>query len=430
VADDTRLNLGSGGDLARSLEDAGGVKWFAGVTAYATTLGSPDVLQVVTPANGLPVQQQTGATWAVSLASTTVTGTVAVTQSGTWTVGVSGAVAVTGTFWQATQPVSIASTVTVTGSGGTFPVTDSGGSLTVDAPVGTPVFVRLSDGTSAITTLPVSLASVPSHAVTNAGTFAVQVTSAPTTTVTGTVALGAGSAAVGTVTAVGAAAHDAAASGNPVRTAGTAANGAPSNNAAVAAGDVCQIATTTRGAQWVVLSGGDGSAVSVNSGELSVVTSALSSVKVAAIGEGDGGAYPLAGTYITVDGIDCTLLWNNLRNSSGTEIASRTTTPGASDLGLVVREAGLPATMATAAAVVVGTTASGTLIVAARAGRRAVILSNETGTQNVRIGPSGVSATVGYLWKATDGPLVLPGGAAVYGFRLVADQSVSYVEVY
>ena len=35
-------------------------------------------------------------------------------------------------------------------------------------------------------TQPVSIASVPSHAVTNAGTFAVQVTSAPTTAVTGT----------------------------------------------------------------------------------------------------------------------------------------------------------------------------------------------------------------------------------------------------
>ena len=81
-------------------------------------------------------------------------------------VSVSGSVAVTGTFWQATQPVSIASAVAVT---------DNSGSLTVDAPVGTPVYVRLSDGTAAITTLPVSLASVPSHAVTNAGTFAVQV---------------------------------------------------------------------------------------------------------------------------------------------------------------------------------------------------------------------------------------------------------------
>jgi hypothetical protein len=55
-----------------------------------------------------------------------ITGTVAATQSGTWTVtGAGGTFPVTGTFWQATQPVS--------------------------------------------------LASVPSHAVTNAGTFAVQV---------------------------------------------------------------------------------------------------------------------------------------------------------------------------------------------------------------------------------------------------------------
>lgn len=42
---------------------------------------------------------------------------------------------------------------------GALPVTDNGSSLTVDAPVGTPAFVRLSDGSSAITTLPVSLAS-------------------------------------------------------------------------------------------------------------------------------------------------------------------------------------------------------------------------------------------------------------------------------
>lgn len=81
---------------------------------------------------------------------------------------------VSGTFWQATQPVSIASAVAVT---------DNSGSLTVDAPVGTPVFVRLSDGTSAISTLPVSLASVPSHAVTNAGTFAVQAAQSGTWTV-------------------------------------------------------------------------------------------------------------------------------------------------------------------------------------------------------------------------------------------------------
>jgi hypothetical protein len=78
------------------------------------------------------------------------------------------------------DPISISGTVpvsgTVTANAGTgpFPVSDNAGSLTVDAPVGTPVFVRLSDGSAAIATLPVSLASVPSHAVTNAGTFAVQ----------------------------------------------------------------------------------------------------------------------------------------------------------------------------------------------------------------------------------------------------------------
>jgi hypothetical protein len=37
-----------------------------------------------------------------------------------------------------------------------WPVTDNAGSLTVDAPVGTPVFVRLSDGASAITALPIT----------------------------------------------------------------------------------------------------------------------------------------------------------------------------------------------------------------------------------------------------------------------------------
>ncbi len=90
--------------------------------------------------------------------------------------------AVTGTFWQATQPVSIAAAVAVTQSGtwDEVGINDSGNSITVDAPQGTPVFVRLSDGTNPIATLPVSLASVPSHAVTNAGTFAVQPGSALT----------------------------------------------------------------------------------------------------------------------------------------------------------------------------------------------------------------------------------------------------------
>ena len=51
-----------------------------------------------------------------------------------------------------TQRVTIATNDVV-------PVTDNAGSLTVDAPVGTPVFVRLSDGATAISTLPVSIAA-------------------------------------------------------------------------------------------------------------------------------------------------------------------------------------------------------------------------------------------------------------------------------
>lgn len=99
-------------------------------------------------AGQLKVEVFSGEALPVTMTSTTITGTVAVTQSGTWDeVGIN----------------------------------DSGNSITVDAPVGTPVFVRLSDGASAIATLPVSLASVPSHAVTNAGTFAVQVDGAALT---------------------------------------------------------------------------------------------------------------------------------------------------------------------------------------------------------------------------------------------------------
>ena len=156
--------------------------------------------------SSMPSTPVTGTFWQttqpVSLTSTTITGSVAVTGP------------LTDTQIRATAlPVSLASvpshavTLTSTTITGSVAVTDNAGSLTVDAPVATPVYVRLSDGAAAITTLPVSiasmpstpvtgtfwqttqpvsLASVPSHAVTNVGTFAVQVTSAPSTPVTGT----------------------------------------------------------------------------------------------------------------------------------------------------------------------------------------------------------------------------------------------------
>jgi len=140
-------NIGTVGTLA--VESGGNLA--AAATSLATLAGAVSGTEVQVDVLTLPT-----VTVSDGGGSLTVDGTVSV----------SGSVAVTGTFWQSTQPVSIASAV---------PVTDNSGSLTVDAPVDTPVFVRLSDGATAISTLPVSLASVPSHDVTNAGTFAVQV---------------------------------------------------------------------------------------------------------------------------------------------------------------------------------------------------------------------------------------------------------------
>jgi hypothetical protein len=108
-----------------------------------------------------------------------------------------------------------------------LPVSDAGGSLTIDAPVGTPAFVRLSDGSAAITTLPVSLASVPSHPVTNAGTFAVQ------------------SAVSGDT------AHDAADAGAPVKV-GMRALAHGTNPTAVAAADRTDWLANRHGVPWVM----------------------------------------------------------------------------------------------------------------------------------------------------------------------------------
>lgn len=160
-----------------------------------------DTLRAVSAAKPLPVDLQ-DSTVAVTDngGSLTVDGTVAATQSGTWTLGAnsgtdigdvtinnaSGAAAVNiqdgGNSITVDGTVGVSGTVAVTQSGtwDEVGINDSGNSITVDAPVDTPVFVRLSDGSSAIATLPVSLASVPSHAVTNAGTFAVQPTAAAT----------------------------------------------------------------------------------------------------------------------------------------------------------------------------------------------------------------------------------------------------------
>lgn len=84
ATDNITLSAGSGGSTVRTLADSSDNEWAASVVCYATTVSAgANVLQIVTPSAGLPVAQQ-----------------------GTWTVEVSGSVAVTGAFWQTTQPVS------------------------------------------------------------------------------------------------------------------------------------------------------------------------------------------------------------------------------------------------------------------------------------------------------------------------------------
>lgn len=107
------------------------------------------------------------------------------TQPVSGTVSVSGAVAVTGTFWQATQPVSIAGTVAVSG-----PLTDT--QLRASpVPVSGTVAVT---GTFYQATQPVSAASLPLP--TGASTSANQTTAIAAIATIGTRAYGAGASRV------------------------------------------------------------------------------------------------------------------------------------------------------------------------------------------------------------------------------------------
>lgn len=167
MADNTTLNTGTGGDVIGS-DDIAGVK-FQRVKLIHGANGVND--GDISTANPLPV---TGLLTDTQLRAT--------------------AVPVSGTFFQATQPVSLA-TAPVT------PVTDNAGSLTVDAPVGTPAFVRLSDGTAAIATLPVSAASLPLPTGASTETTLAALNTKVTAVNTGAVVLAAGAAVVGALTA-------------------------------------------------------------------------------------------------------------------------------------------------------------------------------------------------------------------------------------
>jgi hypothetical protein len=161
MADNVVANAGSGGATFRT-DDDGTAHW-----PYTKLAWGADNTQTVVDSGAGAIPIQDGGN------TITVDGTVNV-----------------GTVTTVTAVTTISNAVAVT---------DNSGSLTVDAPAGTPVFVRLSDGAAAVDTLPVSLASVPSHAVTNAGTFAVQAAQSGTWNVTVNAAIAAGDNNIGNV---------------------------------------------------------------------------------------------------------------------------------------------------------------------------------------------------------------------------------------
>jgi hypothetical protein len=122
-------HLGKAEDAAHASGDTGVMALAVRSNTAASTGGTDGDYQPL-------ITNTTGHLWVDASGQTLTVGTHAVTQSGTWNVG---------------------TVTTLTGITNVVHVDDNAGSLTVDAPVGTPVFVRLSDGASAITTLPVSI---------------------------------------------------------------------------------------------------------------------------------------------------------------------------------------------------------------------------------------------------------------------------------
>jgi hypothetical protein len=186
VADNTELLPGAGGDKIRDIDDGLGVKTqvvlvnigTVGVEVLLTqpltdeqlraaavpisgnvgVLGSVEVVNDV--GNPLPVS-------ATSLplptgASTEATLALIKAKTDNFDVALStrAVTGLTDAQLRAT-PVPVSGTVTANAGTGPFPVSDNAGSLTVDAPVGAPVFVRLSDGAAALIAQKTMALSVP-----------------------------------------------------------------------------------------------------------------------------------------------------------------------------------------------------------------------------------------------------------------------------
>lgn len=196
MADNTTLNAGTGGDVIAT-DDIGGVKHQLVKIEY----GAADSATQVSAANPLPVVQ-TGTpalpTGAATAAKQPALGTAGSASTDVLTVqGIASMTALKVDGSAVTQPVSAASLPLPSGAATAAkqPALGTAGSASSDVITvqGVASMTALKVDGSAVTQ-PVSLASVPSHAVTNAGTFAVQAAQTGTWTVNGKLQDGAGTA--------------------------------------------------------------------------------------------------------------------------------------------------------------------------------------------------------------------------------------------
>jgi hypothetical protein len=129
ATDNTQLNLGTGGDLVRTLADSSNAKWNAAVTCYATTISpGANVLQVVDASNGLPVAIQNGAS--VGTAGTPSTDVVTVQGAPGMTKVTVGASDETSTIYEGDTPLTpIFASFTLSSSGPTSIVAPVSGKI-------------------------------------------------------------------------------------------------------------------------------------------------------------------------------------------------------------------------------------------------------------------------------------------------------------
>jgi hypothetical protein len=349
VRRDAPISPNADGRLAPMIFDANGKVW---ANAEVT---SGNITTVSTVTN---LSQMSGQAIALGFGNVT-DGTQRVVLGNDSIVNVTGALTLT------SGNVTVGGNVTV--ANGNLSINDGGNSVTVDAPVGTPVFVRLSDGSTAIATLPVSLASVPTHAVTQSGGW--DITGNLTTVATVTTCA--------TVTNLAQMAGQAIAMGTGTRSAGTQRVTVATDDVVQVAGNLTTLATVTNLAQL------GGQAVAMGTGARSAGTLRVTVATDDVVPVSQSGTWNIA----TVTTVTTVAAVTNLAQLGGQAIAMGTGTRSAGTLRVtvatddVVQVAGNLTTVATV------TTVS-TVTNLAQLGGQAVSMGSGTrdaGTQRVTI---------------------------------------------